>query len=65
VAIALALGAEAVVLGRPSAYGLALSGADGVEAVCSNLLADVDLTLGLCGVDDVADLDDANVRRAE
>lgn len=46
---AIALGADAVALGRPYAYGLAIDGADGVRAVCENLLADLDLTLGLCG----------------
>ncbi len=46
---AVALGADAVLFGRPYAYGLALDGADGVEAVSKNLLADVDLTLGLAG----------------
>ncbi len=46
---AIALGAQAVLLGRPYAYGLALAGADGVQEVTKNLLADLDLTLGLAG----------------
>jgi lactate 2-monooxygenase len=46
---ALALGARAVLLGRPYVYGLALGGADGVLHVLRCLLAEVDLTLGLCG----------------
>lgn len=46
---AIALGADAVAIGRPYAYGLAIDGEDGVRAVCENLLADLDLTLGLCG----------------
>ncbi len=46
---ALALGAQAVLLGRPYVYGLALDGARGVETVVQNLLADFDLTLGLSG----------------
>jgi lactate 2-monooxygenase len=46
---ALALGADAVAVGRPYAYGLAVDGEDGVRAVLENLLADLDLTLGLCG----------------
>ncbi len=49
VLIALALGADAVLLGRPYVYGLAVDGENGVRAVCENLLADLDLTLGLCG----------------
>ena len=46
---AMALGAKAVLLGRPYAYGLALAGEQGVKEVISNLLADVDLTMGLAG----------------
>ncbi|WP_232703372.1 lactate 2-monooxygenase [Halobacterium wangiae] len=62
VLVALALGADAVLFGRPYAYGLALEGADGVEEVCANLLADLDLTLGLCGLDDVAAVDRSLLR---
>ena len=46
---AMALGAKAVLIGRPYAYGLALAGEQGVKEVLGNLLADVDLTLGLAG----------------
>jgi len=46
---AIALGATAVLVGRPYAYGLALAGEDGVKEVVANLLADIDLTLGLAG----------------
>ncbi len=46
---AMALGAKAVLLGRPYAYGLALAGEQGVKEVVANLLADIDLTLGLAG----------------
>lgn len=46
---ALALGAKAVCLGRPYVYGLALGGQVGVETVIRNLLADLELTLGLSG----------------
>lgn len=46
---AMALGAKAVLLGRPYAYGLALSGEKGVAEVTANLLADTDLTMGLAG----------------
>jgi lactate 2-monooxygenase len=54
---ALALGANAVLLGRLYAYGLAVGGAAGVEAVCRQLLAEVDLTLALCGGTSVRELD--------
>lgn len=54
---ALALGADAVLLGRPYAYGLAVAGEAGVERVIQNLMADVDLTLALIGGVDVKTLD--------
>jgi lactate 2-monooxygenase len=54
--IALALGADAVLIGRPYVYGLALAGQAGVEAVLRNLIAELDLTLGLVGCRRVADL---------
>ena len=46
---ALALGADAVLLGRPYLWGLALDGAAGVETVLRMLLAELDLSLALCG----------------
>jgi isopentenyl diphosphate isomerase/L-lactate dehydrogenase-like FMN-dependent dehydrogenase len=46
---ALALGAKAVLLGRPYLWGLAAGGEKGVREVLLNLLADVELTLGLAG----------------
>jgi lactate 2-monooxygenase len=49
VLIATALGARAVLLGRPYMWGLALGGEAGVREVLHNMLADLDLTLGLSG----------------
>lgn len=49
IAKALALGARAVLLGRPYVYGLALDGEDGVCAVIRNMIAELDLTLALAG----------------
>jgi lactate 2-monooxygenase len=46
---ALALGAKAVLLGRPLLYGLALAGQAGVEHVLRCFLAELDLTLALSG----------------
>jgi isopentenyl diphosphate isomerase/L-lactate dehydrogenase-like FMN-dependent dehydrogenase len=46
---ALALGADAVCLGRPYIWGLALEGQQGVETVLKMVLAELDLTLALCG----------------
>jgi len=54
---ALALGADAVLIGRLYAYGLAVGGAGGVEAVIRQLLAETDLTLALCGGTSVSSLD--------
>ncbi len=45
----MALGAQAVLVARPYAYGLALAGEQGVTEVMANLLADTELTLGLTG----------------
>ncbi len=59
---AMALGARAVLLGRPYCYGLALGGEDGVREVVRNLLADVELTLGLAGCASFADVGRANVQ---
>ena len=46
---ALALGASAVLLGRPYVYGLAVAGEAGVREVIENVIAELDLTLGLAG----------------
>ena len=46
---ALALGATAVLIGRPYVYGLAAAGVEGVRQVIRNFVADFDLTLGLAG----------------
>jgi lactate 2-monooxygenase len=51
---ALALGARAVLLARPYAYGLALAGEAGVRHVLRCLLADLELTLRLSGHADVS-----------
>jgi isopentenyl diphosphate isomerase/L-lactate dehydrogenase-like FMN-dependent dehydrogenase len=54
---ALALGANAVLLGRPYVYALAVAGQAGVERVVRNLTAEIDLTLALAGGRDVKALD--------
>jgi lactate 2-monooxygenase len=56
-AIALALGATVVALGRPYAYGLGIAGETGVREVVRNVLAELDITLGLAGLTSVAQLD--------
>jgi len=52
----LALGARAVLLGRPYIWGLGAAGEDGVRAVLRGLLAELDLALGLTGHRSVAEL---------
>lgn len=54
--IALALGATAVAIGRPFAYGLGIAGEAGVREVLRNLLAELDITLGLSGHTAIADV---------
>ena len=54
--IALALGATAVAIGRPYAYGLGIAGEDGVREVLRNIVAELDITLGLSGHTGVAEL---------
>ncbi len=58
---ALALGAAAVLLGRPWVYGLALGGEVGVEHVLKAFLADLDLQLGLSGHSSVSELSPASL----
>jgi isopentenyl diphosphate isomerase/L-lactate dehydrogenase-like FMN-dependent dehydrogenase len=54
---AMALGADAVLVGRPYAYGLAVGGQQGVEAVLQQLWADTDITMALAGLSSVRELD--------
>src|SRR5205807_1942434 len=56
---ALCLGADAVLLGRPYAYGLAVGGQEGVRVVIEQLAAEVDLTLALVGARNVGELDES------
>ena len=64
VAKALALGADAVGIGRPYLHGLAVAGEAGVRHVLKNLLAELDLTLALCGRTRPAELDRDALTRA-
>jgi lactate 2-monooxygenase len=54
---AIALGATAVLIGRPYVFGLALAGEDGVREVIQNHIAEFDLTMGLTGCRTVAEID--------
>jgi len=53
---ALALGATAVGIGRPYAYGLALGGAEGAVHVLKCLLAEADLLMAVNGYPTLADV---------
>jgi isopentenyl diphosphate isomerase/L-lactate dehydrogenase-like FMN-dependent dehydrogenase len=60
---ALALGADAVLVGRPYLWGLALDGQNGVETVLRCLLAELDLTMTLSGFTSVAEIDRGVLRQ--
>jgi lactate 2-monooxygenase len=62
---ALALGAAAVLLGRPYVYGLAIAGERGVREVIQNHMADFDLTMGLAGCRSVTEIGAESVVRRE
>jgi 4-hydroxymandelate oxidase len=53
---ALALGARAVLLGRPVLWGLAIDGRPGVAATLDLVRRELDLALALCGCPNVADI---------
>lgn len=53
---ALAVGADAVLLGRPWVYGLAVAGRQGVKEVIMNFQADFELTMGLAGCTSISEI---------
>jgi lactate 2-monooxygenase len=53
---ALALGATAVGVGRPYAYGLSIAGQSGVEEVMRNITTEFDLTMGLAGCKNLGEI---------
>jgi isopentenyl diphosphate isomerase/L-lactate dehydrogenase-like FMN-dependent dehydrogenase len=60
---ALALGADAVLVGRPYLWGLALDGQNGVETVLRSLLAELDLTMTLSGFTRASEIDGGALRQ--
>jgi 4-hydroxymandelate oxidase len=64
VATALALGADAVLVGRPALWGLTAAGREGVARVLGLLREELELALALCGCTSPAELSRAHVRRA-
>jgi isopentenyl diphosphate isomerase/L-lactate dehydrogenase-like FMN-dependent dehydrogenase len=61
---ALALGARAVLVGRPILWGLAVGGEAGARTVLEILLGELDVALALTGAPVAADLDPSWVQRA-
>jgi lactate 2-monooxygenase len=53
---AIALGANAVCIGRPYCYGLAIAGEEGVKAVLQNMMADFELTMALSGCRSISEI---------
>jgi lactate 2-monooxygenase len=61
---ALALGAEAVVIGRPYVHGLALGGEAGARHMLRTLLAELEITLAIAGIENHRELDRSALVRA-
>ena len=61
---ALALGAQAVFIGRPLFWGLAVGGAQGVVRVLEILREEIEITMAKCGRRTVADIDASAVIKA-
>ena len=59
---ALALGARAVLVGRPVMWGLAAYGADGVQAVLEMLQTELGRVMGCCGTPSLAAISRAHVK---
>lgn len=53
---ALALGAAAVMIGRPYLYGLAVAGSDGVRRVIEILRTELEMTMGLAGCSSIPEI---------
>jgi lactate oxidase len=62
---ALALGASAVAIGRPTLYGSALGGAQGVQAVHSHLKTELGMVMRLAGTPNIKSITREFVARAE
>jgi 4-hydroxymandelate oxidase len=61
---ALALGARAVLVGRPSLWALAVGGSDGIVSLLRWYESELRRAMALCGAATVSDLDRSLVRRA-
>ncbi|ELQ37895.1 hypothetical protein MCOR27_007069 [Pyricularia oryzae] len=61
---ALCLGAKGVLVGRPVIYGLGIAGKEGAQHVLASILADLDQSMGLAGVNNIGELTRDRLRRA-
>jgi L-lactate dehydrogenase (cytochrome) len=55
---ALALGAKSCMIGRAYAYGLGAGGQAGVAKAIEIIRKELETTMGLCGVNTIAEIDD-------
>ncbi|KAF2083430.1 FMN-dependent alpha-hydroxy acid dehydrogenase [Saccharata proteae CBS 121410] len=62
---ALSLGADAVCIGRPWCYGLGIAGKAGARDVMRGILADLDQSMGLAGIQDIEGCDRSMLRKVE
>ena len=62
---ALCLGAKGVLVGRPFIYGLAVGGKLGARDAVRGLLADLDQSMGLAGITNIAGCNRSMIRRVQ
>ncbi|KAN0122320.1 FMN-dependent alpha-hydroxy acid dehydrogenase [Hyaloscypha variabilis] len=62
---ALSLGAKAVLIGRPAIYGLAVGGKQGAKQVLQGILADLDQSMGLAGISNIAGCNRSMIRKVQ
>ncbi|KZF20857.1 FMN-dependent alpha-hydroxy acid dehydrogenase [Xylona heveae TC161] len=62
---ALSLGAKGVLIGRPWVYGLAVGGKLGAKDALRGLLADLDQSMGLAGIQNISECKRSMVRRVQ
>jgi lactate 2-monooxygenase len=60
---ALSLGAKAVLIGRPWAYGLGIAGKEGAKSVIRGILAQFEINMNIAGLQSVADCNKSILRR--
>ena len=53
---AIALGAKAVLIGRPILWGLAVNGSEGASKVLQLIREETDLAMALCGISNISEI---------